>query len=94
MKKLKSSIAVLSIVGLCLPSVVIGMPVVAETMVEGSAKSAKLGAETDPTERKLISEWVEDPWLAIYICETLGISYTSQVSRASIESKKNADNIG
>ncbi|EUJ24011.1 leucine-rich repeat domain-containing protein [Listeria cornellensis] len=88
MKKLKSSIAVLSIVGLCLPSVVIGMPVVAETTVEESAKSTKLGAEADPSETKPLLEWIEDPWFALYIAESLGVSRTANVSRATLENRK------
>ncbi|AQY51418.1 hypothetical protein UE46_10335 [Listeria weihenstephanensis] len=88
MKKLKSSIAVLSIVGLCLPSVVIGMPVIAETTVGESAKSTKLSAEADLSETKPISEWIEDPWLAIDIAENLGVSKTANVSRATLENRK------
>lgn len=88
MKKLKSSIAVLSIVGLCLPSVVIGMPVIAETTVGESEKSTKLSAELDPAETKPLSEWIEDKSLAIYIGEILGVSRTANVSRATLENRK------
>lgn len=88
MKKLKSSIAALSIVGLCLPSVVIGMPVIAETTVGESAKSTKLSAEADLSETKPLLEWIEDPWLAIYIAENLGVSKTANVSRATLENRK------